>query len=304
MSQSLARNLRRKLRGPLIKALLHVFARLPLPLNHRIGAGIGRLLHRYSRELCHVSDTNLRLCLPELDPAARADLVHESLIETGKAMTELGPLWLWERDKLASLVRRRDGEEVLLQAMAQDKGVIMVSPHLGAWEIMGLYLSLEYGITSMYKPPRVAELDSLMRQARERTGARLVPADASGVRGLLQALKNRELVGLLPDQDPGKGGGEFAPFFGVSANTMTLVSRLAQRSGAPVVFCYAERLPAGEGFCLHFAAAPDEIADRDLQVSLKAMNEAVAQMVRQCPAQYEWGYRRFRTRLQGEQGVY
>ncbi len=304
MSQSIGRRLRYGLRGPLIKLLLRGFARLSLPVNHRIGAALGRLLHRYSRELRRIAETNVRLCFPELDTAAQERLVYQTLVETGKTMTELGPLWLWDKARVSALVNESCGEEVLSAALAEGRGAIMVSPHLGAWEIMGLYLSIHYGITSMYKPPHIEALNGVMRAARERTGARLVPTDAGGVRSLMQALKKGGLVGLLPDQDPGRGGGEFAPFFGIDANTVTLVSRLAQKSRAPVIFCYAERLADGAGFRPHFHRAAPAIAEPDLAVSLRAMNEAVEALVRSNPSQYQWSYRRFRTRPEGAPAVY
>lgn len=304
MKVSRSRRLRHALGGRLIVALLRACARLSLPANHRFGARVGSLSYRISRELRHVTDTNLTLCLPELNAAQRDRLTADSLIETGKAMTELGALWLWPTERVVGLVREVSNEYLVVDALNAGKGAIMVSPHLGAWELMGFYLSVKYGITSMFKPPRIERLGGLMRQARERAGARLVPTDAGGVRSLLQALKKGELIGLLPDQDPGRGGGEFAPFFGVPANTITLVARLAQRAHAPVIFCYAERLPAGQGFHLYFEAAPQGIDAADTTTSLCAMNDAVARLVRRCPAQYQWNYRRFRTRPDGAGALY
>lgn len=296
MSPSFGRALRYTLRGPLIKALLRLFALMPLPWNHAAGAGLGRLFARYSHELRHVTDVNLGVCFPNLSDTDRAQRARDCLIETGKSMTELGPLWLWEPKRVLRLVREISGEEALRDALALGHGAIMASPHLGAWELMGLYLAAKYGITSMYRPPRIADLDETMRRARSRTGATLVPTDASGVRALLQALKRGGLVGVLPDQDPGAGGGEFSPFCGVPANTMTLLSRLAQRSGAPVIFCYAERLARGTGFHLRFEAAPKAVSAGDLAASLAAVNATVEALIRRAPEQYQWSYRRFRTR--------
>lgn len=304
MTRTFRRRIRHAVRGPLVKGLLRLNAGLPLAWSHRLGTWLGRLLATRSKELRHVARINVDLCFPELSRAERAALSRESIIETTKSVTELGPLWLWPTERVMALVREVQGEEVLQSALARGKGIIAVSPHLGAWEMMGVYLSMNYDITFMYKPPRILDLDDLMRKARTRGGARLVATDAGGVRALLQALKRQEMIGVLPDQDPGAGGGEFAPFFGIPANTMTLVSRLAQRSGAPLVLCYAERLPDGRGYVLHFSEGEADIADKDTAKSLRALNRSVEYLVRRCPEQYQWTYRRFRTRPPGLPGVY
>lgn len=150
----------------------------------------------------------------------------------------------------------------------------------------------------------MAALDTTVRQARERFGATLVPTTTQGVRGLYQALRDGELVAILPDQDPRDGSGVFAPFFGVQAYTMTLLARLAKKSGAPILFCYAEWLPKGEGFHLHFIPAEWDATQCDIETNTQRINAGVEQCIKQCPTQYQWGYKRFRTRPEGEESLY
>jgi len=147
-------------------------------------------------------------------------------------------------------------------------------------------------------------IDGLIRKARERFGAKLVPTNAGGVRTLYQALAGNELVAILPDQDPRDKGGQFAPFFGIQANTMTLLSRLSQKSNAAVLCCYAERLPRGRGFAIHFLPADAELYAKDMDTSVTALNRMVEQSIRQIPEQYQWGYKRFRSRTEGEKDFY
>jgi KDO2-lipid IV(A) lauroyltransferase len=128
--------------------------------------------------------------------------------------------------------------------------------------------------------------------------------DAGGVRALYQALDRGELVGMLPDQEPGAGNGVFAPLFGIQANSMVLLSRLAIKTGAPVIFAYAERLSHGRGYHLHFLPAPPAINQAPLEHSVAIMNEMVETLIRQKPQQYQWGYKRFRTRPAGESAIY
>jgi KDO2-lipid IV(A) lauroyltransferase len=159
-------------------------------------------------------------------------------------------------------------------------------------------------MTSLYRPPRQAYLGKLIRQGRERAGASLVPTDAGGVRALYKALGRGELIAILPDQDPDRAAGVFAPFFGVQANTMTLLSRLASKSDATVLMAYAERLANGEGYHLHFENTEDALADTDTLLATTQLNHAVEQCALQHPAQYQWAYKRFKTRPEGEGRFY
>jgi len=159
-------------------------------------------------------------------------------------------------------------------------------------------------MTCLYRPARQQGMGTVVVAGRERMGIRLAPTDTRGVRILLQALKVNELIGILPDQDPRDEAGVFAPFFGVQAKTMTLLSRLAHKSGAPLLFCMAERLPWGRGFRLHFLPAPSGIDSSNTALAAAALNQGVEQGVKLAPAQYQWSYKRFRTRPAGEPSLY
>ena len=292
------------MRVRLIRLLLRTCAALPLPLAHALGKMIGWGLLLIPNDLRRVSAVNIPLCFPELSTMQQRRLLRASLFESGKTLTEAGALWLWPAPRITALVKDISGEEHLRTALAAGKGAILAVPHLGAWEMVGLYNSLHYPITSLYRPPRLIELNELVRYGRERLGAKLVPVDAGGVRALYQALGRGELVGMLPDQEPGVGNGMFAPLFGIQANTMVLLSRLAAKTSAPVIFSYAQRLPRGRGYHLHFMPAPPAISQPPLEQSVTIMNNMVETLVRQTPEQYQWGYKRFRTRPAGESEIY
>lgn len=287
----------------LLTVVLGALARLPFPWVQALGAGLGWLSARVPNPHRAITRRNLALCFPELSRQARRDLARASLVEAGKTLTETMAIWLGPATR-AQLVVEVHGETALQAALAGDRGAIICSPHLGSWEIAGLYLGSRYPMTSMYRPPRQRAFEHIVRQARERTGAQLVPTDAAGIRALYQGLKQGRLIGILPDQDPRDPKGAFAPFFGIQANTMSLVSRLAHKTGVPVFFTFAERLPRGRGFRLHILPAPDGIADADLTVAATALNQGVEQCIRLVPAQYQWNYKRFRTRPKGEPRVY
>ena len=254
--------------------------------------------------LRRVARTNVALCYPELPPREQARRVRAGLANTARAATESAALWLWPRERALALVVETRGEEHLRAAMAAGKGAILAGPHIGAWELVGLYCGARYPMTALYRPLRLAELDALVHQAREKSGATLVPTDARGIRSLYQAMARGDAVGILPDQEPGGGAGVFAPFFGVPAYTMVLLSRMAAKAGAPVIFTFAERLPRGRGFRMHFIPAPEGIADPDPVVAATALNRGVEQCIAIAPDQYQWAYKRFRSRPDGEPRFY
>jgi KDO2-lipid IV(A) lauroyltransferase len=292
------------MRGAAIKLLIHGLSYLPLPLAQRVGAVVGWVLYRLNAGPCRIARINLGLCFPRHAEMEREILLRKNLMETGRAVAELGAMWLWPVSRVLDLLREVSGGDLLEQAMTQGRGVILVSPHLGMWEIIGLYASTRWPMTGLYRPPRMQILEGLTRYGRERAGARLVPTNASGVRALYKALGRGELVSILPDQDPDRETGVFAPFFGISANTMTLLPRLARKTGATVLITYAERLPRGRGYHLHIRSAPKCLVDTDIHQAAACLNRAVEECVRALPMQYQWTYKRFKTRPPGEARIY
>lgn len=284
-------------------AVLGLAARLPFAWVQALGGGLGWLSAWIPNEHRAITRRNLELCFPELDERERRALERASLVESGRTLTETVAIWLGPPSR-AHMVVEVEGETALRDALATGRGAVICSPHLGSWEMAGLYLGSRYPMTSMYRPPRKQAFEHIVRRARERTGARLVPTDAGGIRALYQGLKEGRLIGILPDQDPRDPDGAFAPFFGIQANTMTLVSRLAQKTGVPVFLTFAERLPRGRGFRLRIIPAPQGIDSPDLDTSAAALNRGVEQCVRLAPAQYQWSYKRFRTRPKGEPELY
>lgn len=292
------------MRAYLIKAILSILSVMPLSVTHTVGVIIGWWLYLTPTDLKRISSINLKLCLPSSDASSRKRLLRDSLVETAKTATELGPLWHWRKERIMALVKKSSGEETLEHALKQGQGVILAVPHLGAWEMVGLYCSAKYPMTSLYRPPRITGLDTLVRSARGRFGAQLVPTDISGIRALYHALARGELVAILPDQEPAMGNGMFTPFYGIPAYTMTLLYRLTRRTNATVLYTYAERLPMGKGYHLHFVPAPQDIKEYDQIQALELMNKNIEMCIDNIPEQYQWCYKRFRKRPDEYTGFY
>ena len=288
----------------ILKIFLRLLALLPLPLIHTIGYLFGWLFFLVPNRRRSTTITNITMCFPELGRWKRWQLIRRSMIETSKGALESSAMWLRSGKHTLKLVRGTVNEDLLRNAYNKGHGVILALPHLGMWEIIGLYCSSSYPMTSLYRPPPIAGLDKTMSRGRERMGAKLVPTDAQGVRALYKALSNGELVAILPDQDPMQGQGIFVPFFGTQANTMVLLSRLAKKTGATVLCAWAERLSWGRGYRIHFHDTEPSIMDDNLEHSLAALNAGIEMCIRQQPDQYLWCYKRFRTRPEGEPRLY
>jgi KDO2-lipid IV(A) lauroyltransferase len=277
-----------------IKILLRVCYWLPLRGAHGLGVLIGTMAWLLPTDSRRISRRNLSLCFPELSQPEREQLVRSSLIETAKTACELGAVWLAPAPKALTLIQKVRGEEILQEALAAGKGVIVLAPHLGSWELCGLYLDATGPTTYLYKPPKLAAFEKAIISYRARAGARLAPTSRKGIAMLVRALEKGEIVGILPDQEPSPDSGIFAPFFGNKALTMTLVSKLAVRTGASVITMFAKRLEKGRGFELVFGRGRPAIADTESVVGATALNQSVEDCVRQAPSQYQWEYRRFK----------
>ncbi len=284
--------------------LLKLLGRLPLPFLHLLGDLAGRLLWALNSKRKRVALQNISACFPQLGHAEQRSLARRALAHEAKTLLECPYLWFAPKEKVSSLIRERHGAELVSEALKQGKGVILLTAHLGSWEASGMTQSLLHPMTGLYKPQN-SELDRVIYEGRSRFGVKLVATEGGKMRQvLLPLLQNHETVYFMPDQDPPAGRGVFAPFFGVTAHTPVLVSKLVQHTGAPVVFFYGERLPRGRGYIVHYLPAPPGIDDPDLVASAAAVNAGIEACVRQCPEQYWWGYSRFRRRPEGEPSFY
>lgn len=292
------------MRTGLIKLFLYSCAFLPLPLLHTLGAGTGWLLTLVPNRLRAITRINLERCFPELAAPQRRRLLRRSLCESGKTLLETGALWLRPAQQILDLVHEVEGLDVVAQAQAKGRGLILATPHLGAWEVAGLYCAARFDITCLYRPLRIAGLEHLVNRARSRAGGHYVQANARGLRTLFRTLEEGGTVAMLPDQEPKAGTGVFAPFFGIPAFSMVFLSRLTAKQGTPIVFVWCEREPRGRGYRLHFRQPPEQTYAGKLEDSVAGINLAVEHCIRECPSQYQWGYRRFRTRPAGEPPFY
>ncbi|PKO46304.1 MAG: lipid A biosynthesis acyltransferase [Betaproteobacteria bacterium HGW-Betaproteobacteria-4] len=259
---------------------------MPLNVLHLFGAGLGRLTYWLSPTYRRHLRENLEQA--GLSPALRGRVAAE----TGKQMVELARIWMRPLEEAIPLVAEVVGWEHVEAAQKAGKGIVFLTPHLGCFEITAQYLSSFGDITVLYRAPKSAVAQELILTGRKRAQLHLAPADLSGVRALIKALKKGEMVGMLPDQAPKTGEGAWLKFFGRYAYTMTLAARLTE-TGAASLLTWGERLPGGRGYRVHFQPPTNPLTgatvDRAQQINLE-----IETLIRQCPTQYLWGYNRYK----------
>lgn len=288
----------------LIRLLSRALSWLPLSANQMLGAALGRIVWLQDGKLRRITEINIGLCYPDLSVEKRRVLAHRSLIETGRQLTECA--WIWHRPipQIEKKIVEIRGENWLDEAQQAGKGCLMVSPHLGNWELCSLPLSRQKPFTYFYRKPRQAGMDSVLIRWRAHLRGQPATLDAAGIRHGLKILKSAGIVGILPDQEPDRANGQFAPFFDNSTLTMTLLSKLANRSNAAVLFCVAERLPKGKGWIFHIIPADKAVSSGNLNEATAALNRGVEHCIALCPEQYSWSYKRFNTREDGSRSPY
>lgn len=266
--------------------LFRLLSYLPLSVIHRLGGWLGLLIYRVSP--AYRRHLRANMAQAGIDPSLNAPAAAEA----GKQMLELARIWMRTQEDANALVVDVVGRHHLQAALQAGKGVIFLTPHLGCFEITAQYLATFGDITVLYRPPKSAAARKMILMGRQRAQVHLAPADLTGVRALLKALKKGQMIAMLPDQAPKTGEGVWLDFFGRPAYTMTLAARLSE-TDAVTLMMWGERLPRGRGYRLHFQL-PEQPLHGDTLARAHQISQQIEALIRQCPVQYLWGYNRYK----------
>jgi KDO2-lipid IV(A) lauroyltransferase len=278
----------------MLNLLLRLVAALPLQTVYAIGGFLGRVVYWLSPTYRRRLNENLRLA-GYTDPALRREAI------AGAGRQGLETPWIWKRPR-GDLIARTSVADMHLvdEVMADGRPVMFLPPHLGCFEVTAQFYAAfrpeakTRPITVLYRIPRKSILRPIVEAGRAAEGVRLAPAELRGVRMLMKAMKDRQVVGILPDQVPSRGEGVWAPFFGRWAYTMTLPARLARQFDAIVLFVYGERLPFGAGYRIHLRRLQEPLTG-DPAHDAAVMNRGLESLIRELPTQYLWGYNRYKV---------
>lgn len=259
---------------------------LPLSFLHAAGSALGWLVYL-------ASPAYRRRMRDNLVQAGYAQHLPAAVAEAGKSMFELPFIWCADPARVSRHATLENWALVQTELDA-GRGIVFLTPHLGCFEIVAQEIALRTELMVMYRPPKKDALKPLIEGARARKNLLLAPANMSGVRMLAKFLKKGQPIGLLPDQVPQEGEGVWAKWFGRDAYSMTLPAKLAQLGDATVIVTYAERLPGGRGYRIHFVPFTESL-DGDTASQAQAINDAMERLIARNPTQYYWSYNRYKV---------
>lgn len=280
------------LKNYLAATCCRLLAHLSLSSLHRLAATLAAIQWLCKSSTRKTVENNLTLCFPSLPPHEHKALSWRSLHESTKTLLELP--WIWSRpfDGHKTLIQGVIGEPLLKNALGQQRGLLLLLPHLGNWEIVNHYLVDQTPLTAMYKPAKLPAMERLMQQARNHAGTTLVAATPSGVKALLKCLRAGGVTVILPDQAPPPPAGEFSAFFGVPAYTAVLAAKLIKQTQCQCLSIVGLRVE--KGFEIVIRQVDARVFAEDLPTALLGINASIEQCVRENLDQYQWTYKRFK----------
>jgi KDO2-lipid IV(A) lauroyltransferase len=269
-----------------------------LPYARLVGAGhvLGRFARRLPLNYLKVARCNIRLCLPELDEAARETLLDRHFQALGVTLCESAMSW-WSSDERIAKLSRIEGAGHLEQALAAGRGVIILTAHFTTLEIGARILNTTgFPMNVLYRPPKnqlLAYVANTNRRAYRR-GEMVGTIERDDIRSMVRALRRNACVWYAPDQSYRNKGAEMVPFFGIPAATNVATSRLAELTGAAVLFYSHERLANARGYRVLIGPALEGYPSGSTQADALRFNHFIEEEVRRIPEQYWWIHRRFK----------
>lgn len=280
---------------------MYAGAWLPWRLKLGVGRLIGLTAWRFAKRRRHITETNLRLCFPELDEQAQAALVKRTFIANGIGILETATGWCRDPEHLRHRVTFK-GQENMTKALARGKGVLIVGIHFSTLDLGGALHSLFFPADVVYRPHDNALFERFMTRARRRIFGAAI--DRHDLRGVVRRIKSGHAVWYSPDQDFGRDVSVFAPFFGIEAASIKLTGKIARMTGAPVMPLIFHRNPDNRTYTLEYLPALEDFPTGDEMYDATRINAVIEAAIRKHPEQYLWLHRRFKTRPLGQPGFY
>lgn len=290
------------LKAAILINLMRLLARLPLSVNRLLTACMAWFIYYSNSTSRKVTEINLKLCYPGLTEHAIDNLTRKSIRSSSQLLTDMARVWLLPDDKLLPLIDHVEGDELLADSSGdKSRGTILITPHIGNWELLFPYLLQQHSMSALYRPPKIAELEPIIRAGREKSGGKIIKTTRMEVRKMLKVLKKGEKLILLPDQLPQEGSGVFAPFYGHQAYTMTLLQGLAKRTGANIIMAICVR--SKKGFAITFSKVEIDTSLSEVDYATQ-LNAYLQWAIDKNPEQYEWAYKRFKKGPEGATSYY
>jgi len=282
-------------------SLLWLITRLPYQWQIRIGESLGKAICLFPTQFKHITETNIKLCYPDLSDKERALLVKKNFAAIGVGLIEAGMAW-WLPDSKLNCLYKVHGLEHVEKAFARGKGIILLGPHFTCLEMIGRLLGMQYAFAVMYRPHKKALISFIHERFRKKNSVQYIARHR--IRELLRALNNNKAIWYAYDVDGGKKRSVFAPFFGIKTASLTAVTRIVKMSDASVVPISFYRRDNEFGYDIFLSAPIENFPGTSLEEDATRLNAAIERAIRNKPEQYVWQYKRFKTRPQGEPRFY
>ncbi|CAI3787382.1 Lipid A biosynthesis lauroyltransferase [Pseudomonas sp. MM227] len=282
---------------------LWLVVQLPYRALLRLGRWLGMGMYRVASERRRVAARNLELCFPQMPPVERKRLLKENFASTGIAFFEMAMSWWWPQARLARLAHI-EGLEHLQAAQREGEGAILMALHFTTLEIGAALLGQRHTIDGMYREHRNALFDFVQRQGRERHNPDSLAVEREDVRGMIKLLRKGRAIWYAPDQDYGAKQSIFVPLFGIEAATVTATTHFARLGKARVIPFTQRRLEDGSGYRLVLHPPLQGFPGESEAADALRINQWVEQAVTECPEQYLWAHRRFKSRPVGAPKLY
>lgn len=293
-----------KLKGAIAVCSLKLFARLPFGVAQRLGAAAGWLMWKLPNRSREVVRINLRHCFPELSAEQREKLTGETLLNIGRSFAESVCAWMWSPQKTVALIKKVEGEHLLDEALAEGKGVVGITSHLGNWEVLNHWYCQKCSPIIFYRPPKLKAVDDLLQEKRTQLGNKVAASTREGIISVMREVRRGGSVGIPADPEPAEKSGLFVPFLGATALTSKFVPGLLRGGSANGVFLHCLRLPDRSGFKVVVERAPEALYSDDEATAVAALSATLSSYVRRWPSQYMWSMKRFKKRPAGEKRWY
>lgn len=279
-----------------LRGLHGLFLLTPLALQYRFAEWLGRLAFHALKRRRHIAEVNIRLCFPELTPEQQQQLVYDNFIATARGIVELAISW-WASDKTVLAISELQGQELLDQAAAENRGVLLIGAHYTSIDLAGRVIGLHQDLDITYKKQRNPVFEDYLLEKRRRSFTHII--EKNDMRSMIKQLKAGRVVWFAPDQDFGRQGSVFVPFFHKPAATVGNIGRILRLTGAKPLFYshFLETTGNGEKRYIGRISDPfDEAFTDDPEQSAALLNRAIATIIRRHPEQYLWTHERFRSR--------
>lgn len=286
--------------------LIRLLGALPRGASRGFGAGIAGLAYRFIKPLRMVGERNLLIAFPELSREAREKILRREYRHLGYLLAEFCLMSRYTPQSASNFISY-DGLERLLTAK-EGRGALILTGHLGAWELSSFYHSLMgHPMGMVIRRLDNPLVDAMVNRIRCMHGNRVIHKD-DFARGLLDAMSSGETVGILMDTNMTPPQGVFASFFGIPACTASGLARIARKTGAAVLPGFLLWEPAQRRYILHFGEELElqqtDDTEADALANTALFNRVLEDYIRKYPDQWLWLHRRWKTRPAGEPGVY